>query len=130
MNELIEGGCLCRHVRYQISQAPEAAAICHCISCRLAAGAESVAWAVVPIDGFSCTGSELRRYQSSESVERTFCGRCGSTITYQQKPETIDVTLATLDDPESLPPTQEVWCESRLSWNAANPALVQHDQAG
>jgi hypothetical protein len=124
----LEGGCLCGRIRYQIKRSPIATGICHCKSCRRAAGAESVAWAVNRSDAFAFVGIRPRLFQSSEGVERTFCGDCGTTLTYRSSPESIDVTLATLDEPELLPPTKETWCRDRLSWNPLNSALAHHDQ--
>ena len=121
----VKGGCLCGNVRYQITEKPEASAICHCVTCRRAAGAESVGWAVLPVGAFGFTSGQPKKYCSSEGVERTFCGRCGTTLTYKISVQTIDFTLATLDDPEAIPPTKEVWCEARVSWNVQNADLVQ-----
>jgi hypothetical protein len=123
MDFLLEGGCLCGDVRYQISKAPLATGICHCVSCRRAAGAESVAWAVCSIAAFKFTLTTPATYESSKGVCRTFCDRCGTSLTYQINPETIDVALATLDDPEKLTPEKEVWAESRISWNALHGDL-------
>ena len=129
MNLPLEGGCLCRAVRYRISSTPRSAGICHCVSCRLAAGAESVGWAVCPVDGFAFTAAAPQEYESSPGVTRTFCGRCGTSLTYRAARETIDVTLATLDDPEALPPEKEVFCESRITWNPLHPELPHFEQS-
>jgi hypothetical protein len=118
LDNLLEGGCLCGDIRYQITKAPLAAGICHCASCRRAAGAESVAWAVCSISAFEFTLATPAEYHSSKSVTRTFCRNCGTSLTYQISPDSIDVALATLDDPEKLTPGKEVWAESRISWNA------------
>ena len=34
----------------------------------------------------------------------------------------IDVTIGSLDDPEAVPPTQEIWLEHRLTWEAIDPS--------
>ena len=39
----VEGGCLCGAIRYRVSGEPLARSLCHCRSCRLGAGAPSVA---------------------------------------------------------------------------------------
>ena len=56
---------------------------------------------------------------------RRFCGRCGSQLTYENasSPNTIDVTTASLDDPNSFAPTMEVWLEHQLTWAVANQSL-------
>jgi len=126
MEFLLEGGCLCGDVRYKISETPLATGICHCISCRRGAGAESVAWAVCSIAAFKFTHSTPAIFESSKDVSRTFCRRCGTSLTYQNSPDSIDVTLATLDDPEKLSPAKEVWAESRISWNALHGDIPIH----
>ncbi|NKC01942.1 MAG: GFA family protein [Pseudomonadales bacterium] len=120
----IFGGCFCGYVKYQISEMPSSVGICHCESCRRIAGAESVGWAVMNKDALSFTEGSTRDFRSSESVERTFCERCGTTLTYHRDGrELIDVTLATLDNPELLQPTKETWCGERVSWNQLNDNL-------
>ena len=125
----IVGGCFCGQVRYQITQMPTATGICHCESCRRIAGAESVAWAVNDADAFVFTIGQPRVFRSTNGVERTFCDNCGSTLTYRRDArDLVDVTLATLDDPEVLPPTKETWCRDRVSWNPLNNALAHHER--
>ena len=47
-----EGGCLCGAIRYRVIAEPIARSICHCLSCRRASGAPSVAWAVFRPEDF------------------------------------------------------------------------------
>ena len=48
---------------------------------------------------------------------RTFCGRCGTSLTYEQTAEdSIDITIVTLDDPGSLTPTCHIWVSDKLPW--------------
>ena len=124
----VEGGCQCGFVRYRIVEEPLATGICHCRSCQRSAGAESVAWAVNQDAAFELTAGEPSAFASSPGVERTFCPQCGTSLTYRNGPESIDVTLASLDDPEALPPTREVWCEDRVSWNALSAELEHYQQ--
>jgi hypothetical protein len=122
-----QGGCLCGTIRYRIGGLPVAQSLCHCRSCRLAAGAPSVAWIVVRRDDFTIVTGEPARFGSSPSVVRTFCGKCGTPLTYQNddSPDTIDVTTATLDLPEAFPPTREIWLEHKLAWERANEDMQQ-----
>ena len=128
--ECASGGCSCGQLRYQISQPPKVVAICHCRSCQLAAGAESVGWAVCAMASFKWLGAEPKYYKSSEDVTRSFCGNCGTALSYQCNAEFIDVTLASLDNPEQFPPQNEVWLKHRISWNPANPQLTSFEEAG
>jgi hypothetical protein len=122
MPDAIEGGCLCGAVRYRIDRPALATEICHCATCRRAAGAQSVAWAPFPSAGFTWTAAAPAAYASSPGVTRTHCPACGTSLTFQRGSESIDVTLASLDDPEALPPQKETWLAHRLSWKPTDPA--------
>ncbi|WP_181164664.1 GFA family protein [Amaricoccus solimangrovi] len=126
----VTGGCQCNAVRYSLGAEPLFSEVCHCDSCRRATGAESVGWLTEPAESFRIEHGALTLHESSPGVTRGFCGRCGTTLTYQNGAETIDVTLASLDDPELFPPRAEIWLEERLSWNPANPRLEQHERGG
>jgi hypothetical protein len=122
------GGCLCGAVRYRIAAEPLLVEICHCASCRRAVGAPSVAWAVVPAAAFALIAGTPARHASSPGVERTHCAACGTSLTYRSEAETIDVTLASLDDPTALAPTLEIWLADRLPWQPVDPARSLSDR--
>jgi hypothetical protein len=124
------GGCLCGAVRYRVDGPARATSLCHCASCRRATGGPSLAWAIFDEDKVEIVAGALAVHASSPGVERGFCGRCGTSLTYARanRPGLFDVTTASLDDPEAFPPTKEIWTEERLSWEAANPALPQFAQ--
>lgn len=121
-----EGGCLCSAVRYRISGAPSYSVICHCTSCRKASGAQSVAWLTFERKNFSWLKGAPRSYSSSPGVTRTFCDRCGTPLTYENRgnADTLDVTTASTDDPASFPPTMEVWLEHRIVWEAVDGRIA------
>ena len=89
-----------------------------------------MAWAVNYSGAFTFTKGEPQIFQSSVGVERSFCGVCGTSLTYRRDTRNpIDVALATLDDPELLSSTKETWCVERMSWNPLNDSL-QHYERG
>ncbi len=114
----ITGGCYCGAVRYRIEGEVRASTLCHCQSCRRCVGAQSVAWITVARADFSWVGENPAQFVSSPPVIRTFCGKCGASLSYThgQRPEEIDVTTGSLDDPEAFPPTEQVFSEFKLSW--------------
>ncbi len=124
------GGCLCGAVRYSVLGRPRSTSLCHCVSCRRSIGGPSLAWAIFDEDKVTIERGTLAVYESSPGVERGFCACCGTSLTYRRanRPGLFDVTTASLDDPEVFPPSKEIWCEERLSWVAANPALPQFDR--
>ena len=114
----IEGGCLCGAIRYQAWGSADGITHCHCRTCRRASGAPLVAWAGFDSDKFKFTQGQPVSYASSKNVVRTFCGRCGTALTYRRLdlPDSVDVTLGSMDDPEQLSPEDHTWTESRISW--------------
>jgi hypothetical protein len=122
-----EGGCLCGAVRYRITGEPRSSSTCFCRSCRLASGATPVPWLVVGLVQYALLSGQLATVRSSPQVVRSFCARCGTPISYhhQDDAETLDLTTATLDQPERFPPTKEIWHESKVAWARSDPALAR-----
>jgi len=122
-----EGGCLCRAIRYRATAEPVARTLCHCRSCRLASGAPSLAWTVFRASDFEWLAGTPREFSSSAGVVRTFCGDCGTSIGYARdtRADVVDVTTASLDEPDGCAPSFEIWTSHKLAWEATNPALAQ-----
>ena len=114
----IEGGCLCGQVRYQAGAPPGQSMICHCRSCQRGAGAPAVAWLTFAAASFRFTAGEPRRFRSSDPVLRGFCAACGTPLTYEHadRPGEIDVTTASLDDPDAFPPTYHAQVADDAAW--------------
>jgi hypothetical protein len=125
MDKTIEGGCFCGRVRYRAAGDPLVRAMCHCRSCRRAAGGPSVAWVTFPREAVSITGSEPALYSSSPGVEWMFCRQCGTLVAYRRdtRPNEIDLTAASLDVPDDLGPTIEIWTEDKIPWVRLNDDL-------
>ena len=84
--------------------------------CRRAAGAPVVAQLTVANESFAWTTGQPTVYRSSEEVERLFCPKCGTQLALRDEPDYLDVTLASLDNPEALRPSYHIWTASRISW--------------
>lgn len=113
-----EGGCLCGAVRYRIDAEPLSAGYCYCRMCQRAAGAPVVAWVAFPRMAFSLTRGQPHELKASARATRRFCAECGTHLTFQYSADTktIDVTIASLDDPRSTEPLYEIWTSSRPPW--------------
>jgi hypothetical protein len=122
----IEGACLCGAIRYRATAEPRVSTLCHCHSCRLASGAPSVAWTVFPAEAFAFTSGKPVVFESSPGILRSFCGACGTSLTYRRgvASKTIDVTTATLDDADAFAPTKEIWVGEKLSWERLNDDIL------
>jgi hypothetical protein len=112
------GRCLCGAVRYLAAGAPLWVAHCHCESCRRATGAPVTTYAGFAAPKFAWTAGAPATYASSPGVLRTFCGRCGTSLTYQGErwPGEVHVLAATLDRPEAITPQREAFAGERLPW--------------
>ena len=126
-----EGGCLCGAVRYGVSGDPVATTLCHCRSCRRASGGTNVAWAVFDKSAFKWLSDKPVAYSSSPGIEWLNCDKCGSLVGYRRssRPDHIDITTGTLDEPDRYPPTVEIWLEHRISWETLDPSLPKRQQS-
>ena len=107
----ITGRCFCGAVRYRVMVKPKfvgSGFICYCQDCTRAVGSVVTMWAGFPAEKFEFTGNEPIRFESSPGITRTFCGQCGTSLTYHPKDGSeVHLATATLDDPNALPPTCE-----------------------
>ncbi len=129
MSEAVHaGGCFCGAIRYVVTGAPGFLCICHCDSCRRAAGAMMVAWGTFSSTAFEITAGRLAELQTSPGVTRGHCQKCGTSLTYRKATRTgeIDVTLASMDDASRLRPTAHIWVEDKLPWIELADGVVQY----
>jgi hypothetical protein len=124
----LTGRCLCGAVRYECAGPVSAPTLCHCESCRRASGAPAVAWVTVRLSQLRFTHGAPHPFASSLPVMRTFCAGCGSSLTYRHEDygDTIDVTVATLDDPSLVKPADHIWMNDAISWDRPGDGLPQH----
>ena len=127
MPEVLEGGCLCGAVRYRTDGTPTHITHCHCSLCRRAAGVAFLSWFTVPAASFSFVRGAPARFASSEKAVRQFCSGCGTQLTFQfnATPDSIDVTLCSLDDPDCLQPEDHIYTSTRLRCIALADGLPQ-----
>ena len=118
---VLSGGCQCGAVRYALYAMPERSGICHCRMCQKAVGGPFFAWAAVNETDIAWTRGAPSLFASSSAAERGFCASCGTPLTfrYRRRPEHIDVTIGSLDDPAAVAPRLVMGIESRLDWCAA-----------
>ncbi len=114
---MLSGGCYCGAIRYEATGEPFNATNCHCSICRGTTGAPFVSWFSVRPHAFRIVRGKPERFHSSETGVRGFCRRCGTQLTFQMSGlDEIDITTASLDDPEQVPPSDNVRTSSRLVW--------------
>jgi len=114
----IQGGCLCKSVRYFISGLPCSAEYCHCRMCQKTSGAVVVNWMDVKSEQLTWLTQKPAEFQSSKNVYRGFCKNCGCSISFRdvRHPEYITLTIASLDDPSLVKPQLHIYTDDQVEW--------------
>jgi hypothetical protein len=81
-------------------------------------------------ENFQVTKGQITVCNTSPGVERGFCGKCGTSLTYvaQRWPGKLSVLAPTLDDPGIATPTAHVYVEHKLPWVKLHDGLPTHEQ--
>lgn len=127
---MMTGGCHCGAIRYEVSGDVIGHSLCHCVDCRRSSGAPMVGWAMVPDTQLRVTG-ETSIYASSENGRRHFCIQCGTGLFYSNDamlPGLVDITSATLDEPEKLAPEDHIQVADRIEWMTTVHTLPEHER--
>ena len=136
--EKITGGCHCGDVRYEITEKPYWEGYCHCNMCKKAFGSPFGMFSNYRKTAVTFTKGSPKLYLSSPSVERGFCGNCGSPLLMQIKEgtaewevetglagegyeglrrgECIALSVGTLDHPENVKPISHGFPHREMPW--------------
>lgn len=106
-----DGGCRCGALRFEITQPPLIASVCHCRGCqRMSASAFSTTL-VIPGDGFAMTaGAPVIGGIHGKDAHHQHCDRCKSWVfTKMAAPEMnfVDLRATMLDDASWFVPYME-----------------------
>ena len=79
---------------------------------------------------FEQGSDRVKRFKSSSFGHRLFCGACGTPIAMQvdHQPETIDFSIATLDEPDRVAPEFHIFWGSRVGWFEPKDELPRHER--
>jgi hypothetical protein len=113
-----QGGCLCGAVRFAFAEPLLWIAHCHCASCRRNTGAALATFIGVARDRFRLLAGRSSIYASSPGVQRGFCGRCGTPLTYEAErcADEVHINIGAVDEPGRFPPTSHVHVAEQLPW--------------
>ena len=128
---MMRGFCECRSVQFEVDGEINDYSHCHCSQCRRLHGAAYATFAGVARNQFRYVSGQdvIRSYSSSESHDRIFCGKCGSNILVDYKPE-IDMLylcMGTLDDNPPHPTGYHQFVGSKAPWHEITDGLEQYD---
>lgn len=128
---MLNGGCFCGKLRYEVSGTPFDSTLCHCVDCRRTVAAPFVAWFSVKRSEFRLVHGVPASLASSKSVLRAFCPDCGTHLTYQHDklPDEIDISTCSLDMPDAAPPRHHTWISQKLPWIHVSDALPKYERS-
>ena len=106
------GGCQCGRIRFTAERLGNSS-ICHCRMCQKATG--NFFGPYVDVHDFTWTNGPPAYFQSSEAVQRGFCDRCGTPLSFESKGQ-VGIMIGALDDPEAAPPTHQLIFPEKLSY--------------
>ena len=124
----IEGGCLCKAVRYRIDAEPIAARQCWCRDCQYLAAGGATVNVVFPSQAVSVMGELadfVSKADSGNIMHRRFCPQCGTPVFSgaEVRPHIVIVRAGTLDDPNLISPATTIWTDSAPTWACIDESL-------
>lgn len=112
MANSMTGGCACGRIRFTAQVDSHDAYLCHCRMCQRATGSISIAF-----KGIDKAAVRWERepdyYISSPIARRPYCAECGTSLGFEfPDSETMDLTVASFDDPSQFRPAHHYAAES------------------
>jgi len=125
----LQGGCMCRSVRWQSESSPLATRSCWCRDCQYLGAGSGTVNMLMKRDGFTITGvtnSYSSPADSGNVPERHFCPVCGTPVyaVSAARPGFVVVRVGTLDEPNAITPTMNIWTKSAPHWAAMDMELT------
>jgi hypothetical protein len=124
------GHCLCGAVKFRMNADPLWVSYCHCESCRRHTGSAAATFAGFAENTVSFTEGMPKQFESSPEVWRSFCGRCGSPISYRAArfAGEIHFYIGAMDRPEQYVPQAHVHYGERVPWFDTKDELPRFDR--
>jgi len=119
------GGCQCGAVRFRVNGTLGDASVCHCRMCQKAFGNFYAPLVSVRGAELTWTRGALKKFRSSNFVERGFCADCGTPLTYEA-PDGIALAIGAFDLPADVVPKLQWGIEGKLPYADTIAALPAH----
>ncbi|WP_375229211.1 GFA family protein [Roseobacter sp. S98] len=126
----VTGRCYCGHIRFHCTEAPQTVAYCHCTDCRRASGGPVAAFAAFDCDHVHFTPDEGKPISITPGVVRTFCDRCGASLTgrYDYLPGQVYLSIGIIDQADQLMPDIHAHASQQLPWLHIEDDLPRADE--
>ena len=119
----LEGGCVCRMIRYQMVTSPLFVHCCHCRWCQRESGAAFALNAMIEAERVVHLGAEPEIVDTPSNSGRgqkiARCPKCRVAIWsnyYGAGPVIRFVRVGTLDTPDYMPPDVHIFTTSKQPW--------------
>lgn len=124
------GGCLCGAVRFRVVSPLREIVYCHCEQCRRTSGHYVAATGAMTADIELTETAGLRWFDSSDTAKRGFCGRCGSSLFWQQNgSDRTSIMAGAIDDKTALTADRHIYTADKASYYALDDGLPCFEQS-
>ncbi|MBA6355130.1 MULTISPECIES: GFA family protein [unclassified Colwellia] len=115
------GSCLCGQIKFELLSDPKKVTSCHCSMCQKQHGAAFATYGSIPKNDlvYISGADKLISYNSSGSVERKFCGVCGSSLQWsgsKKFPDWVSIAISTFDTEFKPSKISDIYQESQVCW--------------
>ena len=122
------GSCLCGGVTFEVDQIEPDLGHCHCTMCRKFHGAAFATLGEALAENFRWTAGEdlIRDYRADNGTVRSFCGRCGSSLTFAGSASDgslVEFSMGTLDTPVDERPDASIFLDFKADWYEVTDGL-------
>ncbi len=134
MGGLIQGGCACGAVRFEVTRPFVSAGYCHCTRCQRRTGTAASANARAEPGSVRIVRGEdeLRAWAPEGGREKVFCARCGSAL-FSCEPGSRDYTgvrLGAVDGDPGIVPESRQFVAYAASWeDVPDDGLSQYPES-
>jgi hypothetical protein len=138
-DSIIQGGCFCDSVRYELKGSLQNTRACHCSRCRKAFSGASSAYAELsPSSSLEWLSGEdnLSIYETGGGWGMGFCSKCGSTICGLHDGQVHGLTLGCVNGDPGVEIDMHIFVDSKAPWDHiggeakqyAEHARIDHDE--
>jgi hypothetical protein len=125
----MKGQCFCGSVKYDLTSQPQDAYYCHCRDCQYLSGSAFHVLGIVERGSINLISGKLSAYnhlsKDGSGMTRECCMNCGTPlfVTSTRFADIQMFVVSTLDEPEKVKPTFEIWTTSKVSWANCQPGI-------
>ncbi len=126
------GHCYCGAIQFEVTGDPGWVTHCHCESCRRHSASVMATFAGYSSEQLTFTAARPASFSSDDVVKRSFCGQCGSPISYESPrwPGQVHLYLGIFDEPENFQPEDHSYCAEQIPWLHIDDGLPRYAESG